>query len=73
MRIHITTTPVRRQLQAGDEKVTNGVTYIRQQKKVQIPGSFGTAYLRSYGRPVWEWVVKGSADDRRANGGVGQA
>lgn len=47
-------------LQAGDEKVVRGVTMIRQWQK------HGGAYVFSNGRPVWEWVEKGSERDRSA-------
>jgi len=50
---------------AGDEKTVKGVVMIRQQKHVP-----GYGWQVSNGRPVWEWVVKGGEDDRRANGGI---
>lgn len=53
----------RKKPKAGDEKVVKGVTYIRQQER------HGGAYVVSSGRPVWEWVVKGSDRDRTARRG----
>ena len=66
MRIQITSAPKRKKPQAGDEKVVKGVTYIRQQEYSRTYG----AYVVSNGRPVWEWVEKGSERDRRARGGA---
>jgi hypothetical protein len=65
VRIHISCAPKRKKPQAGDEKVVNGVTMIRQQEYSQTY----RAFVVSNGRPVWEWVIKGGADDRRAGGG----
>lgn len=52
--------PVRKKPKAGDERFLKGrqVTQIRQQCRA------GNAYLVSNGRPVWEWVDKGSDRDR---------
>jgi len=46
---------------ARDEKVVKGVTYIRQRVRSQIVE--GALVVRD-GRPVYEWVVKGSPEDR---------
>ncbi|WP_443693971.1 hypothetical protein [Pseudomonas sp.] len=48
--------------QAGDERFLKGrgVTQIRQQQYSQMY----RAYMVSNGRPVWEWVDKGSEKDR---------
>lgn len=53
----------RKKPQAGDEKVVKGVVMIRQQVHVA-----GYGWQVSNGKPVWEWVVKGSDDDRKARG-----
>ena len=45
---------------AGDEKTVKGVVMIRQQAHT------GWGWRVSNGKPVWEWVVKGSEDDRMA-------
>lgn len=66
MRVTITTAPRRPKPKAGDEKVVKGVTMIRQQKRVPSGLPHAGAYLVSSGRPVWEWVEKGSEDDRTA-------
>lgn len=58
-RIHIMTGPARRKPKAGDEKVVKGITMIRQQVLIR-----GMGYQVSNGRPVFEWVVSGSSDDR---------
>lgn len=50
----------RKKPQAGDEKTVKGVVMIRQ----QVRSSYG--WHVSNGKPVWEWVVKGSEKDRRA-------
>lgn len=60
MRIHIRTAPLRRKPMAGDEKMIKGVLYIRQQQYSQMH----KAMIVSNGRPVWEWVEKGSDRDR---------
>ena len=59
--------PERKKPQAGDERFLKGrgVTQIRQHAKSKC-GPHAGAYLMSNGRPVWEWVDKGSADDRSA-------
>lgn len=50
---------------AGDEKtLANGTVMIRQQVHTE------QGWLVSNGKPVYEWVVKGSEDDRRAQGGI---
>lgn len=48
--------------QAGDERFLKGrgVQQIRQQQY----SNMYRAYMVSNGRPVWEWVDKGSVDDR---------
>lgn len=48
--------------QAGDERFLKGrgVQQIRQQQYSQMY----RAYMVSNGRPVWEWVDKGSERDR---------
>ena len=48
--------------QAGDERFLKGrgVQQIRQQQYSQMY----RAYMVSSGRPVWEWVDKGSEKDR---------
>ena len=57
--------PVRKKPKAGDERFLKGrgVTQIRQQVIVNDP-MLGRGYQVSNGRPVWEWVDKGSARDR---------
>lgn len=59
-RIHITAGPKRRKPKAGDEKVVNGITYIRQQVRTS------QGYQVTDHGPVWEWVEKGGARDRAA-------
>ena len=58
--IHYSSAPIRKNPKAGDERFLKGrqVTQIRQQCRA------GNAYLVSNGRPVWEWVDKGSERDR---------
>jgi hypothetical protein len=58
--IRITTAPRRKKPKAGDEKVVKGVTMIRQQQRL-----YGMSVV-SNGRPVWEWVEKGSERGRSA-------
>lgn len=60
MKITISSGPLRKKPRAGDEKVVKGVTFIRQQ---QYSKEY-RAYLVSNGRPVFEWVEKGSDRDR---------
>jgi hypothetical protein len=52
--------PLKKKPKAGDERYLKGraVHQVRQQVKI------GGAYLVSNGRPVWEWVDKGSERDR---------
>lgn len=64
--IRFYTAPRRKKPQAGDEKVVKGVTMIRQQQRMTY-GPYAGAYLVSNGRPVWEWVEKGSDKDRMAS------
>ncbi len=54
--------PARKQPKAGDEKYVKSTrkTMIRQQAK------HGNAYMVNRGKPVWEWVEKGSDRDRCA-------
>lgn len=61
MRIHFRSGPIRKKPQAGDEKIIQGVVHIRQQQR-----SREGWWLVANGRPVWEWVVKGSKHDRSA-------
>ena len=61
MRMHYSAEPPRRKPQAGDVRIIGGRTMIRQQVR------HGGAYVVSNGRPVWEWVEKGSEQDRTAN------
>lgn len=62
MRITISSGPIRKKPNAGDEKAVRGVTFIRQQEYSKMYG----AYVVSNGRPVYEWVEKGSDRDRTA-------
>ena len=64
--IHYTTTPSRKKPAAGDEKFVKrtGKTMIRQQVRCR----FYRAMVVSNGRPVWEWVEKGSERDRKSAG-----
>lgn len=39
-------------------------TMIRQQRRVPPGLPHAGAYIVSSGKPCWEWVEKGSADDR---------
>lgn len=53
----------RKKPQAGDEKtLKDGTVMIRQQVHT------GYGWQVSNGKPVWEWVVKGSSEDRKAQG-----
>ncbi|WP_439885626.1 hypothetical protein ACTACK_10450 [Pseudomonas syringae] len=60
--IRYSTSQAKPKPQAGDERFlkSRGVTQIRQQ---QYSKSY-RAYMVSNGRPVWEWVDKGSEKDR---------
>lgn len=60
--IRYSTAPTKPKPQAGDERFLKGrgVTQIRQQQYSQMY----RAYMVSNGRPVWEWVDKGSEQDR---------
>ena len=60
--IRYSTTQTKPKPQAGDERFLKrrGVTQIRQQQYSKMY----RAYMVSNGRPVWEWVDKGSVDDR---------
>lgn len=65
MRIHVVSGNARRKPQAGDTKTVRGVEMIRQQQRATA-GPHKGAYIVSNGRPVWEWVPKGSELDRTA-------
>ena len=60
--IRYSTVPTKPKPQAGDERFLKGrgVQQIRQQQYSQMY----RAYMVSNGRPVWEWVDKGSEKDR---------
>ncbi|RTY63423.1 hypothetical protein [Pseudomonas veronii] len=60
--IRYSTAPTKPKPQAGDERFLKGrgVQQIRQQQYSQMY----RAYMVSNGRPVWEWVDKGSEQDR---------
>lgn len=60
--IRYTYGPSRKKPQAGDERYlkVRGVWQVRQQVR------HGGAYVVSNGRPVWEWVDKGSDRDTAA-------
>lgn len=62
--IRYSSSPVRKQPKAGDERYLKGrgVWQVRQQCRA------GNAYLVSNGRPVWEWVDKGSERDKTSKG-----
>lgn len=60
--IRYSTAQAKAKPQAGDERFLKGrgVQQIRQQQYSQMY----RAYMVSNGRPVWEWVDKGSEKDR---------
>ena len=60
--IRYSTAPAKQKPKAGDERFLKrrGVTQIRQQQYSKMY----RAYMVSNGRPVWEWVDKGSEKDR---------
>jgi len=60
--IRYSTAPTKPKPQAGDERFLKGrgVQQIRQQQYSKMY----RAYMVSNGRPVWEWVDKGSERDR---------
>lgn len=60
--IRYSTTPTKPKPQAGDERFLKGrgVQQIRQQQYSKMY----RAYMVCNGRPVWEWVDKGSEKDR---------
>ena len=60
--IRFSTAPTKPKPQAGDERFLKGrgVQQIRQQQYSKMY----RAYMVSNGRPVWEWVDKGSEKDR---------
>lgn len=70
--IRYSCSPVRKVPKAGDERFLKGrgVVQIRQQRRVGrgLPGA--GAYIVSNGRPVWEWVDKGSDRDRTSEAWV---
>lgn len=57
--------PERKKPQAGDERYLKGrgVWQVRQQQRMSV-GPHAGMMLISNGRPVWEWVDKGSDSDR---------
>lgn len=65
------TAPLKKNPQAGDERFLKGrgVWQIRQQKRCWQRWAYG-AWEVSNGRPVWEWVDKGSDRDRTSAGWV---
>lgn len=68
-RIRITSGPDRKAPKAGDERFLKGrgVTQIRQQSRTWMRHCYG-AWIYRNGKPVWEWVDKGSSKDRTAPG-----
>lgn len=60
--IRYSTVPSKPKPKAGDERFLKGrgVQQIRQQQYSKMY----RAYMVSNGRPVWEWVDKGSEEDR---------
>lgn len=60
--IRFSTAPTKPKPQAGDERFLKGrgVQQIRQQQYSKMY----RAYMFCNGRPVWEWVDKGSDKDR---------
>ncbi|MEO6678752.1 MAG: hypothetical protein ABIO21_15410 [Pseudomonas sp.] len=60
--IRYSTAPTKARPQAGDERFLKGrgVQQIRQQQYSKMC----RAYMVCNGRPVWEWVDKGSDKDR---------
>lgn len=60
--IRFSTAPTKPKPQAGDERFLKGrgVQQIRQQQYSKMY----RAYMVCNGRPVWEWVDKGSDKDR---------
>ena len=63
--IRFSTAPTKPKPQAGDERFLKGrgVQQIRQQQYSKMY----RAYMVSNGRPVWEWVDKGSEEDRTSD------
>lgn len=63
--IRLNTSPIRKKPKAGDERFLKGrqVQQIRQQVRYWT-GPYRGSYAVSNGRPVWEWVDKGSDRDR---------
>lgn len=63
--IRYSSAPARKTPKAGDERFLKGrgVTQIRQQQYSKMY----RAYVVSNGRPVWEWVDKGSDRDRTSD------
>ncbi len=64
--IHISSGSQRKKPKAGDERFLKGrqVWQVRQHKRVPKGLPHAGAYEVSSGRPVWEWVDKGSDEDR---------
>ncbi len=60
IQIHFSTASARKKPQAGDLRWLKGkkIWQIRQQVR------HGNAWVVSNGRPVWEWVQRGSESDR---------
>lgn len=60
--ITFSSAPIRKVPKAGDERFLKGrgVWQIRQQEY----SKFYRAWVVAHGRPVWEWVDKGSERDR---------
>lgn len=63
--IRFSTVRTKQKPQAGDERFLKGrgVQQIRQQQYSKMY----KAYMVSNGRPVWEWVDKGSERDRTSD------
>ncbi len=67
--IRFSSAPERKKPQAGDERFLKGrgVWQIRQWKKISPGLPYAGSYLVSNGKPVWEWVDKGSERDRTSD------
>lgn len=66
--IRYSSAPERKLPKQGDERFLKGrgVTQIRQQQRCSFGPGAG-AIVVSNGRPVWEWVDKGSDRDRTSD------
>ncbi len=66
--IHISTAIERKKPKAGDERFLKGlgIWQIRQWSRVGPGLPYSGSYIVSNGRPVWEWVDKGSERDRKS-------